>query len=58
MRYEIKRIRHLEKSLRSNNNSDFQDEYLFLHARLHRPLPKDFVIEDDFEGTKTKEFTL
>jgi hypothetical protein len=48
MRWEIKRIRKLEKALRSNGDADFQDEYLFLHAKLHRPLPKDFIIEDDW----------
>jgi len=55
MRQEIKRIRELEKSLRSNNNADMQDEYLFLHAKFHRPFPKDFIIEDEFEGHKEKK---
>ena len=50
MRWEIKRIRALEKTLRANNNAGFMDEYIFLHAKLHRPLPKDFEIEDEFEG--------
>lgn len=49
MRYEIKRIRELEKSLRSNNNADFMDEYIFLHAKLHRPFPKDFAVEDEWD---------
>jgi len=50
MRWEIKKIRELEKSLRANNNADFMDEYLYLHAVLHRPFPKDFIMEDEFEG--------
>lgn len=50
MRKEIHRIRELEKSLRSNGNADMQDEYIFLHAKLHRSLPKDFVIEDEYDG--------
>ena len=49
MRVEIKRIRELEKSLRANNNAEMMDEYLFLHAKLHRPFPKDFEIEDAYE---------
>ena len=50
MRYEIKRIRELERSLRSNGNADMEDEYRFLHAKLHRPFPKDYQPEDEFEG--------
>lgn len=52
MRWEIKRIRVLEKALRSNGDADFQDEYLFLHAKLHRPFPKDFIIEDAYDNSK------
>ncbi len=50
MRWEIKRIRELEKSLRANNNADMLDEYIFLHVKLHRPFPKDFELEDEYEG--------
>jgi len=50
LRQEIKRIRQLEKHLRSNGDADFQDEYVFLHVKLHRPFPKDFIIEDEFEA--------
>lgn len=51
MRWEIKRIRELERTLRANNNADFEEEYVFLHAKLHRPFPKDFLIEDPYDSS-------
>lgn len=53
MRWEIKRIRELERTLRANNNADFEEEYVFLHAKLHRPFPKDFLIEDPYDNSTT-----
>lgn len=51
MRWEIKRIRELEKTLRANNNDDFEREYVHLHIKLHRPFPKDYQgMEDQYEG--------
>ena len=56
MRKEIKRIRELENSLRSNNNPDFLEEYIYLHQKTGRKLPKDFLPEDPFDNSKTTLF--
>jgi len=49
---DLKKIKELEYHLRSNGDSDLEDEYISLHNKLNIRLPKDFEKSTTTDRTK------